>query len=65
MQCLALWHHQAPAFRYAYPLMGLGVADAEAWRTLHDHSQLGLVAADLARSAESGGGLATSCRRGF
>ena len=35
-------------------LMDLGVADAEAWRTLHDHPQLGLVAADLSRSVESG-----------
>jgi pilus assembly protein TadC len=35
-------------------LMDLGVADAEAWRTLHDHPQLGLAAADLSRSVESG-----------
>jgi len=35
-------------------LMDLGVADAEAWRTLHDHPQLGLVAADLSHSVESG-----------
>ena len=35
-------------------LMDLGVADAEAWRILHDHPQLGLVAADLSRSVESG-----------
>jgi hypothetical protein len=32
-------------------LMDLGVADAEAWRTLHEHPQLGLVAADLSRSS--------------
>jgi len=31
-------------------LMDLGVADAQAWRTLHDHPQLGLAAADLSRS---------------
>jgi hypothetical protein len=54
MQCLAFWHHQAPAFRYAYPLMGLGVADVDAWRVLDDHPQLGLAVADLVRSAESG-----------
>ncbi len=35
-------------------LLQLGVADVAAWRTLHDHPQLGLAAADLARSVESG-----------
>ena len=35
-------------------LMELGVADVDAWRVLDDHPQLGLAAADLARSAESG-----------
>lgn len=35
-------------------LLQLGVADVAAWRTLHDHPQLGLAAADLARSMESG-----------
>jgi pilus assembly protein TadC len=35
-------------------LQQLGVPDVAAWRTLHDHPQLGLAAADLARSAESG-----------
>jgi pilus assembly protein TadC len=35
-------------------LQQLGVADVAAWRTLHDHPQLGLAAADLARSVESG-----------
>jgi pilus assembly protein TadC len=35
-------------------LQQLGVPDAAAWRTLHDHPQLGLAAADLARSVESG-----------
>ena len=35
-------------------LLELGVGDVAAWRTLHDHPQLGLAAADLARSVESG-----------
>jgi pilus assembly protein TadC len=35
-------------------LLELGVSDVTAWRTLHDHPQLGLAAADLARSVESG-----------
>jgi pilus assembly protein TadC len=35
-------------------LMELGVADVDAWRALDDHPQLGLAAADLARSVESG-----------
>ena len=43
-------------------LMDLGVADAEAWRTLHDHPQLGLVAADLARSVESGTSMVEALR---
>lgn len=33
---------------------GLGVADAEAWRSLREHAQLGAAAVDLARSVESG-----------
>ena len=32
----------------------LGVGDAAAWRSIHDHPQLGLAATDLARSVESG-----------
>ena len=32
----------------------LGAPDVTAWRTLRDHPQLGLAAADLARSMESG-----------
>jgi pilus assembly protein TadC len=35
-------------------LLELGVSDVIAWRTLHDHPQLGLAVADLARSVESG-----------
>jgi pilus assembly protein TadC len=35
-------------------LQQLGVPDVAAWRTLSDHPQLGLAAADLARSVESG-----------
>jgi pilus assembly protein TadC len=35
-------------------LTALGVGDAEAWRALASHPQLGAAAADLARSVESG-----------
>ena len=35
-------------------LTDLGVSDAEAWKTLSEHPQLGPAAADLARSVESG-----------
>lgn len=35
-------------------LLELGVRNVAAWRSIHDHPQLGLAAADLARSAESG-----------
>lgn len=35
-------------------LQQLGVPDVAAWHTLHDHPQLGVAAADLARSVESG-----------
>ena len=35
-------------------LLELGVSDVVAWQTLHDHPQLGVAAADLARSVESG-----------
>ena len=35
-------------------LTDLGVGDAEAWRALASHTQLGAAAADLARSVESG-----------
>jgi pilus assembly protein TadC len=35
-------------------LLELGVGDVAAWQALHDHPQLGLAAADLARSVESG-----------
>ena len=35
-------------------LTDLGVGDVEAWRSLTQHAQLGPVAADLARSVESG-----------
>lgn len=33
---------------------GMGISDAEAWRALRDHPQLGPAALDLARSVESG-----------
>jgi pilus assembly protein TadC len=35
-------------------LLELGVGDVVAWQALHDHPHLGLAAADLARSVESG-----------
>jgi pilus assembly protein TadC len=35
-------------------LLELGVGDVVAWQILHDHPQLGVAAADLARSVESG-----------
>lgn len=41
----------------------LGVSDAEAWRSLRDHPQLGPVAMDLARSVESGTQLVEGLRR--
>ncbi len=43
-------------------LLELGVGDAAAWRTLHDHPQLALAAADLARSVESGTSMVDSLR---
>jgi Flp pilus assembly protein TadB len=44
-------------------LVDLGMADAEAWRTLRDHPQLGPAAQDLARSAESGTMVIEALRR--
>jgi pilus assembly protein TadC len=35
-------------------LLKLGVGEAAAWKSIHDHPQLGLAAQDLARSVESG-----------
>jgi pilus assembly protein TadC len=43
-------------------LQQLGVPDVAAWRTLRDHPQLGLAAADLARSVESGTSMAEGLR---
>jgi pilus assembly protein TadC len=43
-------------------LLELGVGDAAAWRTLHDHPQLALAAGDLARSVESGTSMVDSLR---
>jgi hypothetical protein len=40
----------------------VGVSDAEAWRALQDHPQLGPAAVDLARSVESGTQMVTSLR---
>ncbi len=44
-------------------LQQLGVPDVAAWRTLHDHPQLGLAAADLARSVESGTSMVEGLRQ--
>jgi Flp pilus assembly protein TadB len=44
-------------------LVELGVSDAEAWRTLHDHPQLGPAAQDLSRSVESGTMMVEALRR--
>jgi Flp pilus assembly protein TadB len=44
-------------------LVDLGVSDAEAWRTLHDHPQLGPAAQDLSRSVESGTMMVEALRR--
>ena len=44
-------------------LVDLGMPDAEAWRTLGDHPQLGPVAQDLARSVESGTMVIEALRR--
>jgi hypothetical protein len=35
-------------------MLKLGVGEAAAWKSIHDHPQLGLAAQDLARSVESG-----------
>ncbi len=44
-------------------LVGLGASDADAWRQLHDHPQLGPAADDLARSVESGTMMVEGLRR--
>jgi Flp pilus assembly protein TadB len=44
-------------------LVDLGVSDAVAWRTLHDHPQLGPAAQDLSRSVESGTMMVDALRR--
>jgi Flp pilus assembly protein TadB len=44
-------------------LVDLGASDTEAWRTLHDHPQLGPAAQDLSRSIESGTMMVDALRR--
>jgi pilus assembly protein TadC len=44
-------------------LVDLGVSDAEAWRTLRDHPQLGPAAQELSRSVESGTMMVEALRR--
>ena len=44
-------------------LLELGVGDVAAWRSIHDHPQLGLAAADLARSAQSGTSMVDGLRQ--
>jgi pilus assembly protein TadC len=43
-------------------LLQLGTSEADVWRALGDHPQLGLAAADLARSVESGTSMVQSLR---
>ena len=49
--------------RRVLALVDLGMSDAEAWRTLADHPQLGPAAQDLARSVESGTMVIEALRR--
>jgi pilus assembly protein TadC len=44
-------------------LVDLGMSDADAWRTLQDHPQLGPAAQDLCRSVESGTMMVEALRR--
>ena len=44
-------------------LLELGVGNVDAWRSIHDHPQLGLAAADLARSVESGASMVDGLRQ--
>lgn len=44
-------------------LLELGVGEVAAWRSIHDHPQLGLAAADLTRSAESGTSMVDGLRQ--
>jgi pilus assembly protein TadC len=49
--------------RRVQALVELGVSDAAAWRTLHDHPQLGPAAQDLSRAVESGTMMVDALRR--
>jgi pilus assembly protein TadC len=49
--------------RRVLALVELGASDADAWRTLHSHPQLGPAAQDLSRSVESGTKMAEALRR--
>jgi Flp pilus assembly protein TadB len=44
-------------------LLDLGVGNVAAWQSIHDHPQLGLAAADLARSVESGASMVDGLRQ--
>jgi hypothetical protein len=44
-------------------LLELGVGNVDAWRSIHDHPQLGLAAADLARAVESGASMVDGLRQ--
>ena len=44
-------------------LLELGVGNVAAWQSIHDHPQLGLAAADLARSVESGASMVDGLRQ--
>jgi Flp pilus assembly protein TadB len=49
--------------RQLQALVELGTSDADAWRTLHGHPQLGSAAQDLSRSVESGTMMVDALRR--
>jgi pilus assembly protein TadC len=49
--------------RRVLALVDLGASDADAWRTLHGHPQLGPAAQDLSRSVESGTKMVEALRR--
>ena len=49
--------------RRVLALVQLGASDADAWRTLHGHPQLGPAAQDLSRSVESGTKMVEALRR--
>ncbi len=53
----------AAELRRVLAVTALGVSDADAWRSLQDHPELGPAAVDLARSVESGTMMVEGLRR--